>query len=121
MINSNLHIRGLKLPVNLGWPDQEREQEQIVSLDLEIIFPKPPLACITDDLKDTVCYAALIQTLRDKLSAQNFHLIEHLGQEIYCIVKEQFPPDAYITIHITKNPNIEGLTNGVCFSYYDAR
>src|SRR5688500_16606919 len=109
MIKSNLLIQGLKLPVNLGWPDNERKQEQIVLLDLEIAFFKPPLACTTDHLEDTVCYSALIQTLRDKLSVRNFHLIEHLGHEIYSIVKEQFPLDAQITVHVTKKPKIKGL------------
>ena len=121
MINTKLHIRGLKLPVNLGWPDKERQQEQIVLLDLEVTFNQPPLGSITDDLKDTVCYSALIKTVRDQLSVRNFHLIEYLSHEIYAIVKNYFPPDANLTVKITKYPNIEGLTEGVSFTYSDEK
>lgn len=117
-MSSILKIQGLKLKVNLGWRDKERQQEQVVLLDLEIAFRTPPMACTTDNLTDTICYFTLINTLRDKLAVRHFHLIEHLGHEIYQLVKHVFPMGAHIAVHVTKHPPIEGLS-GVSFSYSD--
>ena len=54
---SRLNIRSLELNLHLGWRNKERTDEQVVLLDMEIRFPSPPIACTTDDLQDTVCYA----------------------------------------------------------------
>jgi dihydroneopterin aldolase len=118
-MKSHLQIRGLTLPINLGWRDKEREHEQLVLLDFELKFKDLPKACTTDQLKDTVCYATLIKTLREELNDGSFRLVEHLAYEIHRILKSQLPKDISLTVHITKHPKIKGLTGGVCFSCYD--
>lgn len=118
---SSLSIKQLELYVYLGWPDLERHQEQAVLLDVDIWFPKPPKACVTDNLDDTFCYSTLIAGIRDKVANKNFHLIEHLNHEIYQFVKSQLPDQSKIIVRITKHPKIRGFTGSVCFSYWDEK
>lgn len=117
--NCKLQIRDVELNVNLGWRKKERSQEQRVLLTIDICFPKPPIACSTDKLADTICYATLIQRIREQLGEKHFHLVEHLAHDIYQIVKPLMLDKTKIIVSITKYPEVEGLTGGVCFSYSD--
>jgi FolB domain-containing protein len=120
-LHSHLSIRGLDLRVNLGWRSKERAEEQAILLDMDIAFPEPPKACETDHLRDSVCYAAITETIRKQLGDKKFRLVEHLSRDIYHIVKPLLPITATLMVRVTKFPNryIAGLTNGICFSYGD--
>lgn len=116
---SSLLINGLELCVYLGWPDQEQHEAQVVHLDVDIWFPKPPLACDTDKLEDTICYATLVDSIQNFLGKKKFRLIEHLCKEIHTFIKAALPDGARVIVKITKHPRIQGLTGGVRFSYWD--
>lgn len=118
-IQTILHMQRLELTIHLGWPDNERKDAQSIFLDIEILFFQPPLACTTDDLQDTVCYSTLAQHLKEQISGKYFHLIEHLAQEVYLLVKTRLETNDKVLIQLTKYPNIAGLSGGVCFSYGD--
>lgn len=114
---SELQIKGLKLSLFLGWPQEERIREQVVLIDIRVMFPIPPKACETDHLEDTFCYHELTTMLREKTHGRHFHLIEHLSRELFNLVIPLLPSESQLEITITKHPNIEGLTGGVCFRY----
>jgi dihydroneopterin aldolase len=114
-----LHIHSIELNLNLGWRSKDRSLEQAILLDMDIRFPAPPQACITDNLDDTICYAKLIEEIREKTSAKQYKLLEHLSADIYHLAKKHMPHDASITVRITKYPQIAGLKNGVSFEYGD--
>lgn len=116
---AKLHIRKLELNVNLGWRNPERKLEQGIELDLEISFPLPPKACVTDNLDGTICYAELIEVIRNEIRTKKYRLVEHLCVEIYTIVKSNLPKKSKLKVRLTKYPKIQGLTNGVCFDYGD--
>lgn len=118
---SSLHIHQLELHLNLGWRNKERSQEQAVFLDMDIRFPSPPKACKTDNLDDTICYAKLIEVIREKISAKKYRLIEHVCAEIYTITKNHWKKNTRITIRLTKYPRIDGLKKGVTFDYGDEK
>ena len=117
--NIMLSVHDLELYINLGWRKQERKLEQAILLDLDICLPKPPKACKTDKLEDTICYAEMIEDLRKQLSKKSYRLIEHLTQDIFDIVKLQLPKQAKLMVRINKYPKIEGLLGGVSFCYGD--
>jgi dihydroneopterin aldolase len=119
-INSRLFIRGLELKVHLGWPDNERQEPQVVHLDVDIWFKGPPKACITDNLDDTICYSTLVDEIRNDISTKKFHLIEYLSREIHQFIKSRLSDQSRVTVRITKHTQIQGLTGGVCFGYEDA-
>ena len=115
---SNITIQGLALNVNLGWPDTERQSQQIVILDVTLHFEKPPLACYSDQLNDTFCYDLLISTIKKKVLSRGFRLIEQLGFEIYQTVKSLLPPHLCVYINLSKKPAIKGLKQ-VSFTFGD--
>lgn len=117
--HTSLSIRGLELDVTLGWLDNERSKAQTVLLDVDMYFPKPPLACHTDNLKDTICYSTLIQTIRNGIATKHFRLLEHLSQTIYQIIKSYLQDTVKINVSVTKHPAILGLTGGATFCYRD--
>ncbi len=118
-LNSHLTIHRLELHVNLGWRHKERQHEQAVLLDVDIVFSTPPTACKTDQLEDSICYAALIKDIRDNVSEKKYRLIEHLSCDIYHLIKVRMPAKAKVKVCITKYPKIAGLTDGVSFHYGD--
>ena len=116
---SRLEINGFILPIHLGWPALERNEEQTIELDIEIHFHVPPYACITDKLEDTFCYSKIADSLREKIAHRAFHLIEHATLCIYQVLKTEVPDDAKVIVHLRKLPSIDGLTKGVRFTYGD--
>lgn len=116
-LSSDLSIKCFKLSVFLGWSDQERLFAQTVIIDLDIHFPHPPKACDTDHLGDTVCYHTLLDLIHEKINTRHFRLIEHLAQTIFRIVESSLPKQTRLSVSITKQPAIEGLSGGVCFRY----
>lgn len=117
--NYQLHVRGLKLNVNLGWRNQERQEGQGVLLDIIIQFENSPLACTSDELEDTICYATLAQHIRNHIHNKHYRLIEHLTAEIYNLIKTVLSPTDKLRISLTKYPKVDGLTGGVVFTYGD--
>ncbi len=120
-LHSALFVRDLELSVNLGWRHKERSSEQGVLLDLDIWLPKPPKACETDELDDTVCYAELSDKIRKGIGDTKYRLIEHLSRDIYQIVKKELPKKSRLIVRLTKFPKIDGLVGGVSFEYGDQR
>jgi dihydroneopterin aldolase len=120
-MESHLSIKGLALNVKLGWTAEERTQNQIILVDIDITLPTPPEACHTDELSDAICYSAIASDLRISLNELEFRLIESLTKKIYDLVKSRLPTDAETVVHVTKHPKISGLTGGVRFSYGDKR
>lgn len=117
---STLSVRSLELTVNLGWRTSERKHEQPVLLDLIMRFPStPPKACASDQLDDTVCYAALIEHIRNVIAKKKYRLLEHLSADIYHAAKSQLPKSCRLNVRITKFPKIDGLMGGVNFDYGD--
>lgn len=116
-ISALLSINKVELAVHLGWTEQERAEKQIVLLDVELHFIEPPTACHTDDLTDSVCYAKLIESVREKIAKQSFALVEHLARYIHQSIKSLTPISSKLSVRITKFPAIAGLREGITFSY----
>ena len=115
----NLLISKLELNVHLGWTQDERVRTQTVFVDIEIRYADAPRACHTDKLEDTLCYDQLIRVIREKLSKQHFQLIEHLANTIYHCIQSLLPDNTRANVRVHKYPNIDGLTDGVYFSFGD--
>lgn len=116
---TSIALRGLELPILLGWTEEERSKKQIIILDLDIHFVIPPKACATDQLEDTDCYDSLINHIKNAVSARSFRLIEHLAQEIFHLIKQFLQNDNSVSLQITKKPPIANLMGGVTFIYGD--
>jgi dihydroneopterin aldolase len=69
-----LKLNGLKVDCIIGERDYEREKEQTLSLNIELEVLER--ACETDELSDTVDYAALAERVRAVLVAAKCKMIE---------------------------------------------
>lgn len=116
---ADIILSGLELSVNLGWPKGERLKQQIVRVDVTLSFAEPPLACRTDQLKDTLCYDSLISKIKAYVADRNFRLIEHLGYGIHDAIRQNVSADMRVKVSVTKKPLIENLLGGVTFCYGD--
>ena len=116
---TTLTIQRLTMRVSLGWTESERAIPQTIALTIQLRLAAPH-ACKTDQLADTICYHTLIDTLRTHIEQRSYRLIESLGADCYQLIKQQVMTRAMVTVTIQKWPAIEGLTEGVCFSYGDS-
>src|SRR5262245_19947077 len=117
---SLLEFRGARLSVHLGCGADERAAPQPVDLDVSIRWAKPPAACASDDLGDTVCYADLIEAARARVAGHEFKLVEHLAQILYDTRRPLVPRDAELWLRVTKlRPPVANLSGGVSFALGD--
>jgi dihydroneopterin aldolase len=117
---SVLEFRGARLEVRLGCSAEERARPQPVDLDLAVRFRELPVACESDKLEDTLCYAELIDAARAVCAGREFHLVERLAHELFGRLRALVPKDAELWLRATKlAPPVEGLHGGVAFSLGD--
>lgn len=112
-----LDIEAIRLNVRLGCEPEERALPQAVEVKLAIRFATLPAACWTDELDDTVCYAALAALAREYCAAREFRLIERLALELHGLVRARLPKGARLALTVTKlAPPVAELERGVRFT-----
>lgn len=117
---SILEFRGARLEVRLGCSEAERARPQAVDLDVAVRFAELPVACASDKLEDTLCYAELIDAARAACVGREFHLLERLAHELFGRLRALVPPGAELWLRATKlRPPVVGLSGGVAFSLGD--
>jgi 7,8-dihydroneopterin aldolase/epimerase/oxygenase len=116
-IQSVLELQRARLRVRLGWEAAERARPQAVDLGVRIEFAAPPRACRSDQLGDTVCYAALIERAQQACEGREFRLIEHLAQTLLEAVQALLPAAAAVELTVSKpHAPVPALAGGVRFS-----
>jgi GTP cyclohydrolase I len=100
---TTLGLTSLSLEVSVGCTPSEKKRKIAVNLDLELRFPTPPRGCLSDRLRDTVCYDRLSRSILQLCAGRHFDLLEHLGYELYRHLKSSGILDdgilAKITLH----------------------
>lgn len=96
-----IHIKGLRLFAYHGVGAEEKRDGQTFVLDITL---KADLsrARRSDDLEDTVNYAAVCQTVREAFTAQSFDLIERAAQKAVDAVLDGYPQVEEITLVLKK-------------------
>ncbi|EKE01558.1 MAG: dihydroneopterin aldolase [uncultured bacterium] len=110
---SALILEDLKLKVHLGVTATERSKKQTVLLKVGILFPKPPLACKTGKISDTVCYAKLIKKIQKFCENKRFTLIEEMGMQLLLEVKKNIPRDCKAHMRVAKQYPLRELSRSV--------
>lgn len=82
-------IRDLSVRTVIGVPEDERRQAQPILLDLDIELDANR-AAHTDDLGDTVDYAAVVDDLRGCLAGKNYFLLERLAEFVAGRILDEF-------------------------------
>lgn len=118
---SRISLQQLEIMISLGVSDAERSKLQSININIDIDFSQSPLACLTDQLKDTYCYDSFIQQLKLQITSRSFHLLEHVTYEIYQLAKEFFTESHAVHIKVTKKPLLSSSIpiEGASFCYGD--
>ncbi|HEY7875826.1 MAG TPA: dihydroneopterin aldolase [Actinomycetota bacterium] len=80
-MTDHLVIRGLHVPARIGVTAEERAQEQTLVVNLDVTTDLAP-AGASDDLEDTIDYAALISSIDVLVRSSEVELLETLAQKI---------------------------------------
>lgn len=99
---AKLELKSLQIPVSLGVFPKEKQEKQVIKIDLKLKFSSLPEACTNDQLSDTVCYDQLSRQLIALCGQKHFELIEHLGYALYCEVKKNIPKGMQAQIRVSK-------------------
>lgn len=101
-MTDRLLLRGLTFHGHHGVSEAERDVggRYVVDLDLECDLAP---AGATDDLADTVNYAAVARTVVGVGTGESFRLVEALAEAMATAVLSAFPVSA-VTVRVTKTP-----------------
>jgi len=88
-VSDIVYIRGLKTEAVIGVYDWERDIRQTLVLDLDMATDIRA-AGASDDVTDTLDYAAVSQRVLDYVSASEFKLIEALAEQVARLVMDEF-------------------------------
>lgn len=96
-----IQIKGLRIFAYHGVNPEEKRDGQPFVLDIAM---KADLsrARRSDDLEDTVNYAAVVEAVRAAFTAQSYDLIERAAQAVCDGVLEGYPPVEGITVLLKK-------------------
>ena len=103
----SIFLEDIKIEAWIGWYEWERQHPQTLLLQLEIGLPHQK-AAYTDDLKDTIDYAAVLMRLRQDLKAQHFLLLEALAEHMAQVILQDFSA-SWVTIRVAKLGILAGV------------
>jgi dihydroneopterin aldolase len=113
---STLFVQDYSLQCHLGCLAVEREHTQEVRASLLIESLNAPLACQSDLVEETICYAQLCKEMKRISTLRHFKTIENLCWEIYLGLQNYIPKGSKWNLSVHKvNPPIEDLDGGVHF------
>lgn len=79
--DDRIELRGLRLVGRVGVLDVERDQDQPLEVDLDLIVDLAA-AGVSDDLADTVDYGAVCATVAGAVAAGHVALLERLAARV---------------------------------------
>lgn len=84
-----VYIRDLRVKTIIGIYDWEREQQQVVSINLEMGFDNSKAAA-SDSIEDALDYKSVSKRLISFVEGSEFFLVETLAERICEIVRKEF-------------------------------
>jgi 7,8-dihydroneopterin aldolase/epimerase/oxygenase len=84
-----IFLSEIKLDTTIGVYAWERVKPQTIQLDLEIGLAHSR-AGKSDDVSDTIDYAAVVECIRATLAEKNYHLAEALAEHIARLILTEF-------------------------------
>ncbi len=85
-----IFLNNLKIATIIGIYDWERETLQTLCFDLEIDWDICKAAS-SDDIKDTLDYGAVTQTIVQFVEASRYQLIETLAEDLCTLLLTKYP------------------------------
>lgn len=88
-------IQEARFQSRVGVSDEERARPQEIAVDIEA-FRDLRAAGESDDLSETVCYAAMHEKAAHIIGGNAFHLIETIAERLAAMVLREFPIEKVI-------------------------
>jgi dihydroneopterin aldolase len=101
-------IEGIEVPCALGVSEAERSMRRPVRIDLELGVDLEA-AGVSDDLGDTLDYAAVHARVVDVVEGRAHALVEALGRRIFDALFAEFERIDWIAIEIRKPNPLAGV------------
>lgn len=95
-----IFISDLRLDLLIGVYDRERVVPQAVQFDLEVALPGRK-AAQSDQLADTLDYAAIVARIEASLRERRFSLLERVAEHIADLVLREFGAP-WVKVSVTK-------------------
>ena len=102
-----IFIDELRLPTLIGIYPREQAVPQTIEISLQI-GTSMANAGSSDDIKDTINYANVVERLRADLVAQHFHLLEKLAEHIAALLLNEFGA-IWVRVSIAKLGMMRGV------------
>ncbi len=109
MDTNEILIQGLDLPVQIGVPDDERANWQVLSADISMVS-RLAFEQMQDQITATIDYQAVANAAKSLAAARPRHLIETLAAEIAALVLTEF---AALSVSVTLRKRILPGTDNV--------
>ncbi|MBL8433746.1 MAG: dihydroneopterin aldolase [Zoogloea sp.] len=85
-----IRLEGLCLEASIGIYPHELAARQPLEIDLQLTIDGA-LAARSDDIRHTVDYDQVVDSLETLLASRHFHLLEHLSQAVLDTLGDSFP------------------------------
>ncbi|GAB4196305.1 MAG: dihydroneopterin aldolase [Wenzhouxiangellaceae bacterium] len=102
---NRIFIDDLRLQAIIGVYPEEREQPQMIAVDVEMAWDTRA-AALSDDLHETIDYHAVVKRLTGFIDNSRFQLVETLAERCAEILLKEFDLP-WVRIRITKKQAIE--------------
>ena len=80
-MSDTIFLRGMEFEGRHGQSDEERAEEQVIEVDVEVGVDLRP-AGTSDDLGQTVNYADVFEICRAQVEQHSYHLLEAIAEHI---------------------------------------
>ena len=97
-----ISLHGISVECFIGVNPEEKLQKQKLVIDVEL-YCSTEMAGKSDDLKDTISYAAVFEKVKDFVENKRFNLIEKAAEECAAIILQQFDVEA-VKVIVKKKP-----------------
>ena len=98
---AEIAIKGLEVFAHHGLLDEERESGQLFRFDLDLFLDDCP-ACVSDDINDTVDYAAVADCVAVAATSSTYFLLERLAGAVAGSLLESFTALDRVRVRVVK-------------------
>ena len=102
-----IFIDGLRVDTLIGIYPREQAMAQTIELDLQI-GASTASAGASDDIRDTIDYAAVVERLRADLSSRHFNLLEKLAEHVAIVILEEYRAN-WVRVSVAKVGVMRGV------------
>ena len=103
-----IFIDDFRVQTRIGIYPREQAVSQTVEMSLQMGVSSTASAGASDDIRDTIDYAVVVDRLRADLAAQHFHLLEKLAEHVASLLLEDFGA-IWVRVSIAKLGTMRGV------------